>query len=64
MQQGLTDFVISSGYRGEEVADFAADLRGRGIAASVACEDVPLGTAGGFLNGATDFIPSNREWFV
>jgi hypothetical protein len=56
--------VISSGYRGEEVADFAADLRGRGIAAGVACEDVPLGTAGGFLNGTTDFIQRNREWFV
>ena len=50
IKEGVTDFVISSGYRGEKIAAFAADLRERGIAAVVACENVPLGTAGGFLN--------------
>ena len=50
VKEGVTEFTIASGYRGEMVAAFAADLRGRGIPAGVACENVPLGTAGGFLN--------------
>jgi len=50
IKEGVTEFTISSGYRGEKVAEFAADLRERGISTRVAYEDVPLGTAGGFLN--------------
>jgi len=50
LKEGVTEFIIASGYGGEKIAAFAADLRGRGIRARVAREDVPLGTAGGFLN--------------
>jgi len=49
-KEGVTDFMISSGYKGDRIAAFAADLSARGIPVGVACEDTPLGTAGGFLN--------------
>lgn len=53
VKEGVAEFTISSGYGGDKVAAFAADLRERGIPVGVAREDVPLGTAGGFLNALT-----------
>lgn len=57
LKEGVTEFIISSGYGGEKIAAFAADLRGRGMPARVAREDIPLGTAGGFLH-ALAVLPS------
>lgn len=50
IKEGVTELIISSGYRGEKIAEFAADLSARGMPTIVSREDVPLGTAGGFLN--------------
>jgi NDP-sugar pyrophosphorylase family protein len=52
-RQGVEEFVISSGYLGEKIEEFAATLDGSGIKVSVASETTPLGTGGGFLNAVT-----------
>lgn len=60
---GVKDFVLSSGYRAEVIADYFAAHPLAGTRIVCVPEGMPLGTAGGFINcTATDAPPD--IWFV
>ena len=60
---GVNDFVLSTGYRAEVIADYFATHPL--VGARIACvpEATPLGTAGGFLNCTATAAPPDL-WFI
>ncbi len=61
-RQGISNLIISAGYRAEMIADFCAGFPEPEIKVRCVAEPVPQGTAGGFLEAiAGDQSPS---WLV
>jgi D-glycero-alpha-D-manno-heptose 1-phosphate guanylyltransferase len=64
-QVGLNDFILSTGYLADVVADHFAREPVPGVKVSCCAELWPLGTAGGFLNCVTSRTPSTDAiWLV
>ena len=61
-RQGIANFVISAGYRAEMIEAFCAEFSHPGVRVRCRREDVPLGTAGGFLNAIAG--EPSETWMV
>jgi NDP-sugar pyrophosphorylase family protein len=63
-RQGIADVVLSTGYRGEVVAEHFARQPVPGVATCCVAETEPLGTAGGFLNAVRACGKTPAAWLV
>jgi D-glycero-alpha-D-manno-heptose 1-phosphate guanylyltransferase len=63
VRQGISRAAISTHYKGEKVTDFANQFDGD-LEIQCVREDVPLGTAGGFLHAAAALRPAPEGYLV
>jgi D-glycero-alpha-D-manno-heptose 1-phosphate guanylyltransferase len=63
-KQGVRNFVISTGYRAEAIERHFGNVAIAGCTFVCACEDKPLGTAGGFLNAVDRSRLDRPFWLV
>jgi D-glycero-alpha-D-manno-heptose 1-phosphate guanylyltransferase len=57
--QGVRDAVLATGYRGERIAEFAADCHVPGLSIRCTREPEPLGTGGALVQAATRVVGSH-----
>lgn len=62
-RQGISEAVLSAGFRSQAVADFSRRAAVPGLRLCCSVELSPLGTAGGFLHAAGGF-PGKDPWLV
>lgn len=58
--QGLSDFIYSTGYRSEQIADWCGNAAFPGLSRRCVAETAPLGTGGALLNS----LPGCRDWVL
>lgn len=62
--EGLTEFILSTGYLGNVITDYFAKQPVPGVHVSTCRESTPLGTAGGALNCVPTAADSQSRWLV
>lgn len=63
-RQGVGQAILSTGYKGEMIADYFASSPIEGLKISCRLEDEPKGTAGGFLHAISEVEPAPGAWLV
>lgn len=63
-RHGCTEFILSTGYLADVVAEHFSREPVPGVRVSCRPETVPLGTAGGFLNCVPAAVAAEERWLV
>ncbi len=63
-RQGVAQAILSTGYKGEIIADYFAASPIEGLETSCRLESEPKGTAGGFLHAISGIEPVPGAWLV
>jgi len=63
-KQGIREFIISAGYKGEMIADYFTHSKIPKIRIDVVIESTPRGTAGGFLEAYRSIPYSTNKYLI